>query len=94
MEERARRAKQFAAAQQVDSVVRVAGVSGAAAHPDDVGLTEATEVIRDEILGPADQIGQLTDLPITVGELSQQAPAHGVACQTQKLWRICRLAHD
>jgi hypothetical protein len=74
----------FSTAREVDAVVGIAAVGGAFSHGDEVRRAEAGEVVGDEALGLADDIGELADVAVTPGELREQAPTEGVASKLEK----------
>src|SRR5262249_54868369 len=69
------RAEQLAAASDVDAIVGVAAVSGAAPRPDQSRRAEFAEVIRDKVLRLAEQLSQLADSPVAASQLDQQLPS-------------------
>ena len=66
--------EEVAAARQVESVVGVAAVRGAAAGRDQSCVAQLAEVVRDQVLGLAGERGQLADPAVAAGELPQQEP--------------------
>ena len=84
VQRRAGARKQFAAAGQIDRVVRVTAVGGAAAHRDEATVAKLAQVIRDKVLAPARQLAELAHSPIAAGQLSQQLPPQGMPRQPQE----------
>ena len=76
--------EQLTAARQLEHVVGVAAVGGAAARRDEAAVAQLAQVVRDEALAPAGQLAQLADAPIAARQLAQQPPAQRMAGQPQE----------
>ena len=86
-------AEQVAAAEEVGAVVDVASVGRASAGGDEPGVAELGEVVRDEVLRLADELGELTDAPIAAAELGDQLPAVRIGDQGEDCRRRERGRH-
>jgi hypothetical protein len=71
-------AEQLAAAREVEAVVAVAAVEGAAANRDQSDLPQLPQVVGDERLWLAQRARQLAHAAVAPRELAQQPPAQGV----------------
>ena len=79
--------QQLAAARQIEDVVGVAAVGGAAAHRDKTTVAQLAQVVGDQALAPARQLAQLADPPIAARQLAQQPPPQRVPRQPQETGR-------
>jgi hypothetical protein len=79
--------KQLAATRELEDVVAVAAVGGAAPHRDEAAVAQLTQVIGDQALVPARQLTELAHAPIAAGQLAQEPPPQRVSCQPQYAWR-------
>jgi hypothetical protein len=79
-------AQQVPAAQELDPVVGVAAVSGAASTAHQTGVAQFGEVIRDEVLWFAYEPGELAHAAVAQGELGQELPAQRVSDELKELW--------
>jgi RimJ/RimL family protein N-acetyltransferase len=84
MQGRAGRGQQLTAARQIKAVIRVPAVRRAAPHPHQPASTQPAQVVGDQVLRLAEQDRQLTDLPVTAGQLTQQPPAQRFPGQPQE----------
>ena len=80
----ARLDQQLAAPCQVDAVVGVPPVSRAAPGGDQPAAPELTEVVGDQALWLAEQVGELADLPVAAGQFGQQPPAQRMPGQPEE----------
>ena len=87
MQRGARAGEQFAAAGEIEHVVRVAPVGQAAPRRDQAAVAQASQVVGDEVLALAGQRTQVPDAPVAARQLAQQAPAQRVARQLQEARR-------
>ena len=72
---------------QIDGVVGVAAIGVAAPRGDQAAVPQLAQVVRDQVLGLADQAGQLVHRAVAPGELGQEAPTQGMPGQLQELGR-------
>ncbi len=84
VQRRAGARQQLAAARQVEDVVGVAAVGGAAPHRDKATVAQLAQVVGDQALAPARQRAQLADAPIAARQLAQQPPPQRVPRQPQE----------
>ena len=84
MQRRAGARQQLAAARQIEHVVGVAAVGGAAARRDQAAVAQLAQVVGDQALAPARQLAQLAHAPIAARQLAQQPPAQRVPRQPQE----------
>jgi hypothetical protein len=80
-------AQQLAAAGQLEHVVGVAAVGGAATQRDEASVAQLAEVVRDQALPPPGQLAQLAHAPIAARQLAQQPPPQRVAREPQEARR-------
>ena len=73
---------------EIDRVVAVTAVGGAATREHEPAVTEQTEVVRDQALRLADQLRQLPHRPIALGQRLQQPPAHGMRHEPHELGQL------
>src|SRR6516164_9776884 len=66
--------QQRAAPREIDRVVAVAPVGGAATRAHELAGAELAEVIGDEALALADQLRELTNRAVAADELTEQVP--------------------
>ena len=83
--------EQLAAAGEVESVVRLASVEGAAPSLHDPLRLQPPEVVGNERLRSLEQAGQLVHTPVAVRELDEQPPAERMGGQPQKAGRALAL---
>ncbi len=76
--------EQLTAAREVNAVVGVAAVEGAAAHRHEAAGAEAAEVVGDEILRLAEHVRELADLAVAAGELAEELPAERVSGELEE----------
>jgi hypothetical protein len=76
--------QRFRAAVQVEVVVAVAAVEGAAGGVDQPRVPQQPEVVRDQVLRLVDPARQLADALVAVGERAQQLPPQRVCAQPQE----------
>src|SRR5690242_16783527 len=80
--------EQFATVREVEHVVRIAPVGGAAPRGDQPALAELAQVVRDQALAPARSLAQLADTEVALCELAQEPPPQRVAGELQEpRWR-------
>ena len=77
----AARRQQLAAAREVEHVVAVAPVGGAAAARNHALGAQLAEVVGDQILGRFERAAQLANATIAARELAQQSPTEGIGRQ-------------
>jgi hypothetical protein len=88
MQRRSGVGEQLPAAHQIDPVVGLTPIGGAAPHRHQTTGTQPAEMVGDQTLRLADQTGQLTYLPITSRQLAQQPPSQPMAGQGQYVRRL------
>jgi hypothetical protein len=76
--------QQLAAAGEIQYVVRVTAVGGAATHRDQATVAQLAQVIGDQALAPVRQVAQLADAPVAARQLAQQPPPQRVPRQPQE----------
>ena len=86
--------EELAAAGEIEDVVAVAPVGGAAVAADEAAVAQAAQVVGDEVLRPARELAQLADPAVALGQLAQQPPAERVAGEAEELRRCGRGARD
>ena len=79
------RRQEVPAADQVDAVVGVAAVGGAASSGDQPCLAQLGQVVRDEVLGSADQLGELAHPPVAASQLGEDLPPVPVGDELEEL---------
>ena len=97
-----RGSQQGAHAIELEAVVEVTTVRGAAARGDELTGAQLAEVVGREALRQAERGGQLADAPIAGRERLQQAPSHGMpgqprtrrAARPGRRWRRARPRPD
>ena len=67
--------QQAADAREIDRVVGVPAIGGAAPRRDQAGVPQLAQVVRDQVLRLADQVGQLVHRAVAAGQIAQQPPA-------------------
>ena len=72
---------------EIDEVIGVAAVGGAAARRDQAGPAQQAEVVGNQVLRVTEERGQLVHLPVAAGQLAQQLPAQWMRGKTQELQR-------
>jgi hypothetical protein len=72
---------------QVDAVVDVPPVSGAASRCHDTGVAQLGQVVRDEVLRLPHQFGQLPDATVATRKFGEQTPPVRVSDERQDRWR-------
>src|SRR6185312_11537170 len=87
MEGAASRRQEAADTRQIDPVVGVAAIGGAAPRRYQRAIAQLAQMVRDQVLRLADERRQLADDAVAAGELAQQAPTHGMPGQLQKVRR-------
>ena len=80
-------AQQFSAAGHIDPVVGVAAVGGAPPRRHQAGPAQLAEMVGDQVLLLATQLGELTHSAVAAGQLDEQLPALGIAHQLQETER-------
>lgn len=83
MQRSARPGKQLGAPRQVDAVVGLATVEGAADFPHETGLPQLAQVVGDQALRLAHQGPQLPDPAVAARQLPQQLPPQRVPDKPQ-----------
>jgi hypothetical protein len=73
--------QQLSAARQIEDVVAVAAVGGAATHRNQATVAQLAQVVGDQALAPARQLAQLAHAPIAARQLAQQPPPQRVPRQ-------------
>ena len=74
---------------EVEPVVGVAAVERAAVRRHETARAEETQVVRDEVLRPADHLRQLADTTVRGGELGEQPPTERVPSELEQDRRPC-----
>jgi len=87
VERPAGRRQQSADTRQIQPVVGVPAIGGAAPRGHETAVPQLAQVVRDQVLGLTEQPGQLVDHPVAPGQLTQKAPAQGMPRQVQELGR-------
>ena len=87
--ERAGRREEAAVTLEVEPVVGVAAVERAAVRGDETAGPEEAQVVRDEVLRPADHVGELADTPVRGSELGEQPPADRMTRELEQDRRPC-----
>jgi hypothetical protein len=81
--------KQLAAAGEVEAVVGVAAVEGAAPGRNESPRSEPPQVVRNETLRLLERRHQLAHATVAARELAHQAPPQRVAGELEDEWRRC-----
>src|SRR5215211_4603039 len=76
--------QELAATRQIEHVVAVAAVSGAAALRDKALVAQLTQVVRDQALAPPRRRAELAHTPIAARQLAQEPPPQRMPRQPQK----------
>ena len=76
--------EQLAAAREIEHVVGVAAVGGAATQRDQPTVAQPAQVVGDQALAPARQLAQLAHAAIAARQLAQQPPPQRVPRELQK----------
>ena len=84
MKRAADRLEELPAASEIDAVVAVAPVGGAAVHGEQLPGSQLTQVVRHEALRFSEQLRQLPDRAITVDQLLQEPPSKGMPRKLQE----------
>src|SRR5207302_1534225 len=82
------RLKLLLATSEVDRVVAVTSVRGAATRGDEPALAQATQVVGDKVLRLPEAFGQLPYRAITEGQLPQKLPPEGMRHEPHEAGRI------
>ncbi len=82
--------EELAAAGEIEHVVAVAPVGGAAVAADETAVAQAAQVVGDQVLRAARELAQLADPAVALRQLAQQPPAERVAGEAEELRRCGR----
>ena len=78
-------AEELAAAIQVQAVVGVAAIEGAATRRHQPRVAQLAQVVRDEVLLLTDERGELADSTIAARQRREERPAMAITDQPQEL---------
>ena len=87
VQRRAGGGEEVAEAGEVSRVVRVSTVGGAASSGDEPGVAELAQVVGDEVLVLAREVGQLVHGAVAAGEVAQQLPPQPMPRELKELVR-------
>ena len=79
--------EQLATMREIQCVVAVAAICGAAPRRNQATVAQLAQVVRDQALALTRELAELSHAAIAARQLAQQLPPQRVPCQAQERWR-------